>query len=285
MNTILAEDKFGHGALPSIKDLRDKKWSKLAMASTPFDWTAGFVLPPITITKNQGTSGSCGGQSGSYLTALFESAYNERSAKYLYSQIFYPPSGGTTMRDILNLIVKKGSAPESLVPSYQGGNPPSESFMEDVSLNANADASATAYEGTGYAFVNPDIESYAQAIRDNGGAIMEIQAMNNGTWLSADPQPPTSAQWAHFLICTGALMRNGKKVIQVKNSWGNEVGENGYQYISEDYFKSGFILQGGVVYQKSNPIVIQEKIGIIQQLIALLQKWINLLQGPTKQVL
>lgn len=285
MEKILAEGHHGHGALPLRKDRRDKKYKKVARASVPFDWNLGYNAEKSSSpTKNQGTSGSCGGQAGSYLEALTKPVFSERSARYIYSQIYYPGEG-TTLRDILNFLVKKGSASEALVTSYQVGNPPSEQFMEDRSSNFTGDASASVYEASGYAFVAPDIESYAQAIRDNGGAIMELRGQNNGTWESAQPIPPNNKTnlWAHFLVCTGAMMRNGKKVIRVHNSWG-DVGEGGYQYISEDYFKSGNVLQGGVIYPKDSPLVLQQKLSITEQLIALYQQLINILTGKATKI-
>lgn len=285
MKDTLVENHWGHGALPMRKDRRDRKYGKLARASVPFDWSIGFDAEKHpSPTKNQGTSGSCGGMAGSYLEVLTRFVFSERSARYIYSQIYYP-GGGTTLRDILNLLVKKGSASEALVPSYQNGNPPSEQFMEDRSANVAGDASASSYEASGYAFVAPDIESYAQAIRDNGGAIMEIKGQNNGTWESAQPIPPSNKTnlWAHFLVCTGAMIRNGKKVIKVHNSWG-DIGERGYQYITEDYFRSGSILQGGVIYPKDSPLVLQQKLSIIEQLISLYQQLINKLTGKSTKI-
>lgn len=294
MNQTLVENKYGHGALPLISDWRDHQWEKLAQSIAPFDWATGYTASFSLPVKDQGGSFSCGGQAGSGLLAivrqvLWNEPSTERSARYMYSQIFYT-NGGTTLRDILNFAVNKGCADEVRVLSYQGGNPPTEAFMEDTSdNNAQADTSATAYKGLSYAFVNPDIDSYAEAIKATGGAIMQINGKNNGTWDSAEPLPPLNladSVWSHFVVCVGAEMRNGKKVIKIRNSWGSGVGEVGYQYISEDYFASGCVLQGGVVYDPVMPSitpVAQQKIFLVTTLIALLQKMKNLISGPTKQ--
>lgn len=297
-DTILAENIHGTGALPKKKDFRDLKYASVATASLPFDWNAGFDVgavidatlgntPFTTPTKNQGPSGSCGGQGGSYYEAVLKllnvGSFDEKSAKNIYSQIFYP-GGGTTLRDILNLLTMKGAASESLVPSYENGLPPSELFMEDTSLNASAATNALTSLGLSYAFVAPNIDAYAQAIRDNNGMIMEIQGGNNGTWLSNYPVAPVQAEWAHFLFCGKAKMINGKKMIGVHNSWGASVGENGWQWISEDYFKSGFIMEGGVIYQTS-AILTAQKIKTISSLIGLLQKLKDMMFGPTKLTL
>lgn len=86
-------------------------------------------------------------------------------------------------------------------------------------------------------YVNLDMDSIATAIKNNNGVILGISGMNNGTWLSADPLPPTTmtGTWGHWVFAVGYCMRNGKRAIKFINSWGSSVGENGYQYLSEDY--------------------------------------------------
>ena len=288
MDTLI-EGQFGHGAIEKKLDLRDQK---LGSASAPFDWSSGYDIETalgavfnrsfVTPTKNQGQSYSCGGQAGSYLEATLKAlgigSFDEKSAKYIYSQIFYP-TGGSTLRDVLNLITR-GVASESQVVSYEAGNPPSETFMRDTSHNSGTNASTSL--ATGYAFVHPDIESVAQAVRDNHGAIILIQGQDNGTWLSATPKAPVEAVWAHFLFCGKAKLINGKKYIGVHNSWGN-IGENGWQWISEDYFNSGFITDCGVVYQDASNL--KTRIALVQKALALAQKLLNFLFGPTKKPL
>jgi len=292
MNDILVENQFGNGALPQKLDLRDTKYSKIATASTPFDWSIGYDVHADvggpTNTKNQGQSFSCGGQAGSNYSSIIQMLYSEtveeKSAKYIYSQIYYP-NGGTTLRDILNFLVNKGDATEAIVPSYENNNPPTEAFMRDRSQDTiSADLSAAKVKPLGYAFVNPNIDSYAQAIRDNRGAIMQIDGQNNGTWLSVYPKPPVgNSDWSHFMFCGRAKLIDGKKYIGVHNSWGDAVGEAGWQWIGEDYFNSGDVLQGGVVFAKENPLIVQKKT-LMMALIAYLQKALNAITGPTKKV-
>lgn len=286
----LVENQFGHGAIPKPLDLRDHK---LGGASLPFDWSQGYDIETTlgavlnqsfaAPTKNQGQSSSCGGQAGSYLEASLKvlgiGSFSEKSARNIYSQIFYP-DGGTTLRDIFNIIVNKGVASEALVVSYENGNPPSEPFMRDTSKNLATDA--TSSKATGYAFVHPDIDSVAQAVRDNHGAIILIEGQDNGTWSSPFPKPPQTDQWAHFLFCGKAKLINGKKYIGVHNSWGN-IGENGWQWISEDYFNSGFITDCGIIYQDASNLV--QRIAFVKKALELAQKLLNLLLGPTKKPL
>src|SRR5258708_6414784 len=132
-----------------------------------------------------------------------------------------------------------GVAREPLTPSYDTGNPPSEAFMErpqDITTDARTDAS-TARELSA-ALVNPtDIDSIAQAIRDNHGCVLGVTGSNNGTWISPFPKPPTAGEqtWGHWLYAGKAKMINGVKFIGFINSWGTNVGEQGWQWVSEDY--------------------------------------------------
>lgn len=289
-------DIFGKGAIDKKLDLRDHQ---LGMAPVPFDWNGGYDIEKVlgaitdkagfsTPTKNQNGSYSCGGQSGSYLEATLSTlnigSFEEKSAKHIYSQIFYP-QGGTTLRDVLNLIVNRGVGAESRVVSYENGNPPSEAFMRDTSQNAGAGALS---KGVGYAFVSPDIDTVASAIRDNHGAIILIKGSDNGTWLSGFPVSPKldsngKPVWAHFLYCGKAKLINGTKYIGAHNSWGSVAGDNGWQWISEEYFKSGYITEVGVVYQDASNLV--QRIALTKKLLELLQKMLTYFMGPTKKPL
>ncbi len=65
---------------------------------------------------------------------------------------------------------------------------------------------------------------------------MGVGGQNNGSWLSPFPLPPTKISWRHFLYGGKAKLIDGKKHIGFANSWGKSIGDNGWQWISEDYF-------------------------------------------------
>ena len=253
---------FHPGGIKDRVDLRDHKWSEVGFGSAPFDWSGlGYSVedelrlklnnPSFKIpVKNQDGSGSCGGQAWSYyggsLEALYTGSFEERSAKFIYAQT-YVPGGGSAGRENSNIAIKQGWAKEAVLPSYDGGNPPSEAFMErsgDITDVVRQDAVNA--KAASYADVNQDIDTIAQAVRDNHGVIIGVVGSNNATWYSIFPAPPTMAEsrWYHWLYAGKARMINGKKHIGVLNSWGPVVGENGWQWISEDYINA--ILLGDV---------------------------------------
>ena len=246
---------FNPGGVKDRFDNRDYKWNEVGASSAPFDWTVGVdkeaQLSTIITVKDQNGSGSCGGQAWAYLAELLEGlntgTYEPRSARYIYAQTWVP-GGGSHGRDNCNIFVNQGVATEAVLTSYDNGRPPQEAFMENSSdityaVRENAKLSVA----SSYVNVDTNIDSFAQAIRDNGGAIIGIAGSNNGTWNSAFPKAPvpTAQKWYHWVFACKAKMIDGKKHIGIINSWGTAVGEAGHQWISEDYFANpGDIFSG-----------------------------------------
>lgn len=237
------------GAHPRRLDPRDYPYNPLeiAQAGAPFDWTTGydvekdinFTLP----TKDQGSSGSCGGQSFGYYGQVLGVGNgldkSERSAKYLYSQVYNPFGGGSSDRELASIAKKQGFGLESLTPSYNNGAAPTEAFMErpqDISAAARISASRNQLL-LAYAFPALDIDSLGQAVAACKGVVFGITGSNNGTWLSQNPLPPLpgAATWRHYMYAGKAAIVNGQRGIWAKQSWGKNVGFNGWQFIDEHY--------------------------------------------------
>lgn len=253
---------MGHGA-KSIgkfhrflhKKLFRRSFSK-TVKGTGVDWTNGYdvrnTIGPIAI-KDQGSNDSCGGQAGSYfleiqrrLQKITEGAI---SAKSIYAPIA-DVGGGTTVPQLINQIATKGANLEKQIPSYDTyGTPLSEAMMIEQSWITPAILTDAATR-SGYTpyDVKVDIDTVAQVIQDWGAVIMEIQGQNghNPGWESPTPVPPSKDNlneiWAHFMCLIGFKMIGGKKYIISLQSEGQSWGEMGIQYISEDYFLSGFIV-------------------------------------------
>ena len=239
-------DNFKPGAIQDEPDERDYEYSEIAGATAPFDWTSGydiekelgFALTP----NNQNGSGSCGGQAFSKYDAvqrtLIEKApFIERSAKYLYSQVF-APGGGSGGRAIGGILTSQGCAREQFCPSYDNGQPPSEAFMEQVQdITPEARQDAPNAQSRSYATVALDIDSIAQAIRDNYGVVLGLYGSNNGTWGSAFPTPPvaTDTKWSHWMYFGKASIQNNNKAVAGLQSWGVGIGQNGWQWLTEAY--------------------------------------------------
>jgi putative peptidoglycan binding protein len=252
------------GAIPRRPDPRDYQWDakEIAQASAPFDWNTGydveadisavlgntFVLP----TKNQGTSGSCGGQAFAYyaqaLSAYYSKSAAERSAKYPYSQVYVGDAatgGGSSDRDLAQIGIRQGFGTEALTPSYPSyGGSPVEAFMErpqDITAPARISAASDRI-ASAYAFPSLDIDTIAQALAASKGIVLGIHGSNNGTWLSSEPKPPApgDALWAHYMYFGKAFLENGVKKVWGKQSWGPQAApdNNGWQKLDQAYFNT-----------------------------------------------
>ena len=235
-------------AFKRLDDERDYKWSDIGKAVEPFDWEKGYDIEedlgfkiPI---KDQGSSLSCGGQAFAYYAEVLEflltDTFEERSAKFLYSQC-YCPGGGSRGRDLCKILKSQGAAREAFCPSYyQDGSPLSELDYQDTStINNIVRNDAGGAKALDYAFLNQlTIDHVAQAIKANRGAVIGVSGENNGTWYSEFPKPPTTKEWGHWTVGFKAKLRNGKKMIGFPNSWGLKCGKDGWQWIGEDYFNT-----------------------------------------------
>ena len=241
--TQILEEQLGHGAVRDPHDPRDIHLHDIAGAPTPFDWNKGFDIEKqlgITIpVKNQMSSESCVGQGWSYLMAVknaqITGIYDEVSAKAIYSQIFLKPNGGANIRDGGLLLQNWGAVLEKIVNSHKTDGSVDEQFMEDTSwITPEIVVMAKNLMALSIADVPTDIESWACAIRDNGGIVFGVDGTNNGTWNSLEPQPPIgSPAWGHCLFGGKALTDNNSKSIKSPNSWGNL---GGWQNFRQNWF-------------------------------------------------
>lgn len=244
---------FNPGGVKDRVDNRDFLWSEVGFGSTPFNWDEGYdietTLHVKLPVKDQGQSFSCGGQAWSTYAGVLEASatdsLEERSAKFFYAQT-YQSGGGSTGRDNANVFIKDGSCREVVLPSYLSGHMlPTEVFItrgQDINELAREDAKSD--KGFSYAQTGTNIDSIAQAMRDNTGIVMGLDGQNNGTWTSAFPKIPTQVEWRHWVYAGKAKKINGIKHIGFLNSWGTEVGEDGWQWIPEKYFTTGHVWSG-----------------------------------------
>lgn len=240
----MTEENIKTGVVPEIYDSRDYKYSDIGSGSKPFDWGGGYdieeVLGHSLKVKDQNGSFSCGGQAFSYYGQALQEGLNgdmgERSAKFLYSQCFIP-NQGSRGRDLCEIATGEGFGYEMSCSSYEGGKPPTEAFMqrtEDITEYARKQAGND--KALCYSTVNIDINSFARAIRDNYGLCMCIVGQNGKGWLTAFPQKPDKREWGHWMYAGKAKLIDGKRMIGAINSWGDGVGDKGWQWFGEEHF-------------------------------------------------
>lgn len=231
-----------------IPDTRDYQYEDLVVGHAPFNWhkgydieeELGFKLP----VKQQGNSSSCTAQALATYSSVAEffasKTFEERSAKFIYSQI-YLPNGGSRFADGAQLLRKQGCARELFFPSYdKDGEPLTEQKYRDASklITPALRNDAKSSQAVDYYYVKTSIDLVAQAMANNKGAFLGIVGDNNGTWRMEFPLPPKKHEWQHGVYAGKARIINGKKFIGILNSWGKECGNLGWQWIGEDYFNT-----------------------------------------------
>ena len=253
------------GGIADRPDLRDFQWNseEFGAALPQFDWNEGFDIEEELRTllcqpnfklcpNNQGTSLSCGGQAWSKYAAILyaaaEKTFVENSAKFIYSQTFVP-GVGSMGRSNCDILIKQGCSDEDLCVSCHNG-PPDEAFMDrPQDVTAEARLNAKFDQALSYATVALDIDEFAHAIKHNHGMVIGVRgSWSANTWQSKNPKPPVSASstWGHWIYAGKAHMKEGEKQIGLLNSWSETVGDQGWQWIGEDYFSDGGIyLMGG----------------------------------------
>ena len=253
-NNNLVEGGHGHGAIKTDKNVNIPKFNEVAKDTAPFDWNTGYDVCDLlqehcgisdTPTNDQNGSMSCGGQMYSQIAqtilGIIRGVFNRKSAKFVYAPIA-APGGGSTEGDLINRGINVGVADEVLCQSYENGQPPTEVFMTNVS-DITPEAIANAELSKAYMPVYIDttnIDELAQAARDHYCGGIGLEGQNNGTWESQFPNPPSlppndPSFWGHWLYYAKAKMINSSKKIGFKNSWGSNVGINGWQFIGEEY--------------------------------------------------
>ena len=250
------------GARPDPVDFRDFDYERLQeviLGAPPVDWDKGYIVPEVEGIKVEDQNGSlsCVGQGWSKYAEVLEKVENKNftdlSAKYIYSQIFIPPTGGSYVRDGAKLVVNQGVGLEAQLPSY----PATEADMRRVEdITDPIREAAKTYKAKSYASIwhKNNIDTFAQAIQQNLGVITGVYGHNSG-WGMAYVKPPTEGgAWGHAFYCVGFVMVEGKKYIKFLNSWGTNWGESGYGYLGEDYFTTSNVFSAWTLVDLPNPI-------------------------------
>lgn len=273
----IAEQEHGTGLREDLHDGRDFPFGAYLesyedkLGEIILDWNKGYNVEKdlgiVFPVKNQGVSGSCVGQSVAgykeFIEYYLKRSTTEKSAKSIYSQIALPQSGAY-FRDGMKVACEYGINTEKEVPSYIYSVPGDEAFMQDKRwMNKEmAELAARFSNQNFYSLKGYGIDVFAKAIIIGKGAVIGVVGTNNGTWTSKFPVPPAigtpqAKLWGHALLAVGFLIINGKKYIKVRNSWGT-IGENGYQYLGEEWFAN----YGLFIY---NPWVIASKLMFTQK--------------------
>jgi hypothetical protein len=203
--------RFNQGGLTQKVSLRDYRLEVIPRA---IQLPSSFEIPFSGKIKNQGTSSSCVSQATSYYAEVLNfketGQWIELSQKFLYSQCFIPPTGGSYTKDNMALMTNEGIATEQDTPSYkQNLTPPDEPFMEakqDITAQASEDA-LTYITKSYYTFDNSKIDLFKQAIIQGNGCVV-ISWGNNVLWTTKTgvvglPDVASQMVWQHGIFLCG----------------------------------------------------------------------------------
>lgn len=203
-------------------------------------------IKPFRIPVNdQNGSGSCVGQSVSKYVAVLNmietGQWVEMSAKDVYKWVSVGYGQGAYLSMGIARPVNYGVAEERLVPSYKDGKPASEDFyLQDITVTPEIEQSRVKFLGRSYnGIMNQGswIDSFAWAMLYNFGCVFGTAVHNGGTWSGEYPKID-SIRGFHALFGGKTKLVSSAKHIGDLNSWGASVGNRGWQFLSDAFFKA-----------------------------------------------
>lgn len=235
------DEKIYAGHIQEPHDSRDYLTKEFFGSSEPFDWQKGFDIEEKLSIKlpvnDQKSSYSCVGQATSKDREVKEfvdtGIYLDRSAKSIYAFRSNSPIHGMNPRDAKQIEQNRGVALRKDIPDTG-----IESEMTEPPVG-NYDVTKSKVFMSFEFYDN--IDEIAKHIRDYDGCTFAYDGRNNGTNYNEHPTLPDhwdNVQWSHFVYAGKAKVVNGEKRIYFLNSWGEKCGVNGWQYFTEEDFKT-----------------------------------------------
>lgn len=271
-NRKLADRSFGTGAIPDKKPINLGKTVRVGAGA--FDWKVGFRLEEYLSTmfgrqlvlpiSNQGSSLSCVGQStakGSSVLNLIETGlWIDASARDIYSAIRLN-LGGAYLMDGVDRVVTKGVLLDDQVPSkYPDGSCDEILMMKKPREDDVLAQFRKVLQGKDPVYVANDIDSIAKAISLYKFVILGFSGANNGSWHTPFPKKSTQNEWGHAVLADEAFIHSERgQVIGYANSWGTDIGENGRQFLTKDWF-DGHTVFGAIAFSdEKNRLFLDEE--------------------------
>lgn len=208
-------DAEGQGALVSPFDARDHKVEAIypVVGSTETLPPTLDHRPKLRPVRDQGSTSTCAAQVAACIKEFHERIDTDNamdfSAQFVYDRRANHPGDGMHGRDVMNILLKAGDAPESLHP-FRGDPRP-----------AAADK-AKLYTIKEYAQVDT-VEGVKRALFRDGPCYVSFPVYNHGTkmWKARDGETMTGG---HAMTIVG-YTRTG---FIIRNSWGADWGDKGH---------------------------------------------------------
>lgn len=244
------EELLKKGAVDRPEDYsQPRAWrhSEIAGAFRPVSWKEKAMNQFVTYPKrNQQNQSTCVAYALAKQLAVDELSENkvwrELSPRSVYPYV-YAPGGGSSAIVATKLVTKQGMTLEHLLKN--DGLTEGDARL-DTGYATDAKQIALVYKPSSYVEVEAlfdTIASVIQEFRDQGikkVVTVTVIGTNNGTWMSAFPKPLTGKEsssqvWYHRVTVTDYGLINGKKYLSIDNSWGEQCGNKGQQFLSIDH--------------------------------------------------
>ncbi len=261
----MQESDLQHGATDKPEDyFQPRSWrhEEIAGATQPATWIekdlkTGFKSYPM---RSQGSQLTCTTYALAKQLSVDEIIENgqwrELSPRSIYPYVVQP-GGGSHSLFATKLATKQGMTLESLLKTDGLSEIEARS---DTGYVTDAKLVAQVYKPDSFIECSADFETVAsilQSFEKQGKRkviTVTVAGINNGTWLSAIPVPPSPGLpahllWFHRISVTDFGLINGKKVLAFDNSFGEEAGNKGQQFLTEEYARATY----GGIYTLNRP--------------------------------
>lgn len=241
------ESKFGKGATDRPSDWLTPdapNHAEIAGVFAPAVWTEKTLEDFVTYPKrNQGATLACTVYTEAKLLSIDEKSENgqwrEFSPHSLYPLVV-TPGGGANGLIAAQAAAKYGMTLEVLFPTDGQSE---ETIRNSAGYTVDAKQVALVYKSGSPVQCNTDFDTIASIIAGYHqlgklkGVAISVIGQNNGSWTSPFPKPPADQNnnWYHRVPVVDFGLVNGKKYLAIDNSWGEQIGYGGQQFLSEDY--------------------------------------------------
>lgn len=240
--------EIGKGSIDKPEDfLKPKAWrhEEISAAFRPAQWVekdprGGFTTYP---KRNQGLQSTCTAYALAKQLSVDELSENkvwrELSPRSIYPYVAVP-GGGSSSILASKLAVKQGMTLEFLLNT--DGLPENE-VVKDDGYTADAKVIALVYKPQSFVECETTFDTIASVIQEFKSqgqkkvVTVTVAGQNNGTWGGMFPKPPvgTDGIWYHRVTVTDFGLIDGVPHLAIDNSWGEDVGYKGQQYLSKDW--------------------------------------------------
>lgn len=198
--------------------------------------------------RNQDGSSACVSFATAKILGMHEviegRPFADLSPKFIYTRRANYPDGGMWLPNALDIACKSGACLEVELPCDNQG----EAYMNDRSQEDSIDGlSAALYKAKFYFEIKTrNIDDIAAVLEQGYGVLLgfrfDYDEWSDVPWLN----PNSQLKCGHGVPAIDYLIRDGKKVLMIEDSWGPGFGLGGHRFITEEFLNARCFYAGYV---------------------------------------